>query len=29
VAKVVRQRVAARGVGVDAWGWETAYGRGS
>jgi formate dehydrogenase iron-sulfur subunit len=28
VAKVVRQRVAARGSGVDAWGWETAYGRG-
>jgi formate dehydrogenase iron-sulfur subunit len=29
VAKVVRQRVAARGAGLDAWGWETAYGRGS
>lgn len=28
VANVVRQRVAARGAGGGAWGWETAYGKG-
>ena len=28
VANVVRQRVAARGAGGGAWGWESAYGKG-
>jgi len=28
VANVVRQRVAARGAGGGAWGWDAAYGKG-
>jgi len=28
VANVVRQRMAARGAGGGAWGWESAYGKG-
>ncbi len=28
VANVVRQRVAARGAGGGAWGWDSAYGKG-
>jgi len=27
VANVVRQRMAARGAGGGAWGWESAYGK--
>jgi formate dehydrogenase iron-sulfur subunit len=29
VANVVRMRMASRGAGGGAWGWESAYGKGN